>query len=112
MMTIDEKTFFTALGFFAVIIRDVPQDKQAIRASAIAKLIEDFCATSAAEQQAAEACTKDAGVVMSQMFSKLINDNQKNDRLRDAMQALEHCLHADVIDTVAATSSGDQHILT
>jgi hypothetical protein len=33
----------TALGFLAVILKDVPQDKQAIRAKTIGRLIESYC---------------------------------------------------------------------
>jgi hypothetical protein len=39
----DYKVIFTALGFLAVILNDVPKDKQALRATAIASLIESFC---------------------------------------------------------------------
>ncbi len=45
MANIDRKTFFAALGFFAVILSDAPSDKQAERAGALAKLIEEFCST-------------------------------------------------------------------
>ena len=40
----DHRVLFTALGFLAVVLNDVPQDKQALRARALAKLIEEFCA--------------------------------------------------------------------
>jgi hypothetical protein len=43
MTRTDHKAIFTALGFLAVILHDVPQDKQALRATAIAGLIESFC---------------------------------------------------------------------
>jgi hypothetical protein len=43
MTRTDHKVIFTALGFLAVILNDVPRDKQALRASAIASLIEGFC---------------------------------------------------------------------
>ena len=33
----------TALGFLAVILKDEPDDKQALRAKAIGRLIESFC---------------------------------------------------------------------
>ena len=39
----DHKVLFTALGFLAVILNDTPRDKQALRATAIAGLIESFC---------------------------------------------------------------------
>ncbi|MDR3560881.1 MAG: hypothetical protein P4N59_05510 [Negativicutes bacterium] len=46
MMRQDYQIIFTALGFLAVILRDdVPQDKQALRATSIARLIESFCVT-------------------------------------------------------------------
>ena len=48
-MPIDQKTFFTALGFVAVVMSDVPQDRQAERAVAIAKLMEAFCIMVATE---------------------------------------------------------------
>jgi|SRR5208282_6884507 len=37
------RILFTALGFPAVVLGDVPKDKQALRATAIARLIESFC---------------------------------------------------------------------
>ena len=43
MTSTDHKVIFTALGFLAVILNDVPKDKQALRATAIASLIESFC---------------------------------------------------------------------
>jgi hypothetical protein len=47
MMTrTDHKIIFTALGFLAVILDNVPCDKQALRATTIAQLIEAFCAAS------------------------------------------------------------------
>jgi hypothetical protein len=46
MTRMDHKVIFTALGFLAVILDNVPRDKQAMRATAIAQLIEAFCATS------------------------------------------------------------------
>src|ERR1700737_4191479 len=46
MTRTDYKIIFTALGFLAVILDNVPRDKQAMRATAIAQLIEAFCAAS------------------------------------------------------------------
>ncbi len=44
MSPADRQLLFTALGFLAVIVRDdVPHDRQAMRALAIADLIEAFC---------------------------------------------------------------------
>lgn len=43
MTRTDHKIIFTALGFLAVILNDAPKDKQALRATAIAGLIESFC---------------------------------------------------------------------
>lgn len=45
MSQLDQKTFFTALGFLAVILNNTPNDKQAQRAIALAQLIEEFCST-------------------------------------------------------------------
>jgi hypothetical protein len=46
MTRTDHKIIFTALGFLTVILDNVPRDKQAMRATAIAQLIEAFCAAS------------------------------------------------------------------
>jgi hypothetical protein len=46
MTRTDHKIIFTALGFLAVILDNVPRDKQALRATGLAQLIEAFCATS------------------------------------------------------------------
>jgi hypothetical protein len=46
MTRIDHKIIFTALGFLAVILDNVPHDKQALRATTLAKLIEAFCVAS------------------------------------------------------------------
>ena len=44
MTQTDRQILFISLGFLAVIVRgDVPRDKQALRATAIADLIESFC---------------------------------------------------------------------
>jgi len=51
MSPADRQLLFTALGFMAVIIReDVPHDRQAMRAMAIADLIEAFCRSALPEQ--------------------------------------------------------------
>jgi hypothetical protein len=49
MTRTDYKVIFTALGFLAVILDNVPRDKQALRATTLAQLIEAFCATSLPE---------------------------------------------------------------
>jgi len=55
MIRKDHRIIFTALGFLAVILReDVPQDKQAMRATSIARLIESFCITSVPDVFAGE----------------------------------------------------------
>lgn len=43
MTRTDQKILFTSLGFLAVILNDAPKDRQAMRATAIANLIESFC---------------------------------------------------------------------
>jgi hypothetical protein len=43
MTPTDQKLFFTALGFLAVVLKETPQDKQAQRAAVMAGLIEAFC---------------------------------------------------------------------
>jgi hypothetical protein len=45
MTRTDYKVLFTALGFLAVILDNVPRDRQAARATAVAELIEAFCAS-------------------------------------------------------------------
>ena len=55
MTRTDHKVFFTALGFLAVILDNVPRDKQAMRATAIAQLIEEFCAASVPDAFLSEA---------------------------------------------------------
>lgn len=45
MTRTDQKVLFTALGFLAVVINDVPGDGRAARATALADLIEGFCKT-------------------------------------------------------------------
>jgi hypothetical protein len=49
MTRTDHKMIFTALGFLAVVMNDVPPDNHAMRATAIAKLIESFCMVSVPE---------------------------------------------------------------
>jgi hypothetical protein len=55
MTRTDHKVIFTALGFLAVILDNVPRDKQAMRATAIAQLIEAFCAISVPDGFVSEA---------------------------------------------------------
>ncbi len=46
----DRQILFTALGFLAVVLReDAPKEKQAMRARAMADLIETFCRTALPE---------------------------------------------------------------
>ena len=55
MTRADHKIIFTALGFLAVIQDNVPCDGQAARATAIAQLIEAFCAASVPDAFTGEA---------------------------------------------------------
>jgi hypothetical protein len=93
----DHKIIFMALGFLAVIIRDVPRDKQALRATAIAKLIENFCMDAVADDLTVEpAANTDSPSGLAHLFASLVNDNNDNKNLvKEAMAALENCLAAD-----------------
>jgi hypothetical protein len=55
MTSTDYKVLFTALGFLAVILDNVPRDRQALRATTLAQLIEAFCASSVPDALASEA---------------------------------------------------------
>ena len=68
MLQINEKVFFTALGFLAVILADEPKDKQAQRARDIARLIKSFCMS-----------------VNAEVFEK--HDGQETIKTRDRMVA-------------------------
>ena len=62
MTRTDREILFTALGFLAVVLRDdVPHDKQAMRAMAVADLIESFCRSALPESFAEEDLDKAAG---------------------------------------------------
>lgn len=50
MRSVDQKTLFTALGFLAVVLQDETLDKRAIRAKAIAELMDQFCAEATSER--------------------------------------------------------------
>ncbi len=69
----DHKILFTALGFLAVILRDVPQDKQAMRATAIAGLIESFCISAVPEAFGDEPAPQDNFSVKQRMASVITN---------------------------------------
>lgn len=106
----DHKIIFMALGFLAVIIRDVPREKQALRATAIAKLIENFCMEAVGEDLDLAPANTDSPLNSSSglehLFASLVNDNQNNKNLvKEAMQALEHCLAAGSIPGSAEFSS-------
>lgn len=49
MTRTDYKVIFTALSFLAVTLDDVPRDRRALRANALAQLMEAFCATAVPE---------------------------------------------------------------
>ncbi|MET4072596.1 hypothetical protein ABID58_007425 [Bradyrhizobium sp. S3.2.6] len=55
MTRIDHKIIFAALGFLAVILDNVPRDKQALRATSLAQLMEAFCAASVPDAFMSEA---------------------------------------------------------
>jgi hypothetical protein len=55
MTRTDRKVIFTALGFLAVILDNVPRERQALRATALADLIEGFCVTTMPEAFMSEA---------------------------------------------------------
>ena len=74
MARTDHRILFTALGFLAVIIRgDVQGDKQALRATTIAKLIESFCQTSLPEFFASEPLSDSLGTSAAEISSLLEN---------------------------------------
>lgn len=107
----DQKMMFTAMGFLAVLLRDEPQDKQAQRAKAIAKLIENFCQTAIEEEKKVQLPAAEASVTMKRLFANLINDNQKNQNLmRDAMEALAECMEGDSADAAAADNDDLGHL--
>ena len=55
MTRTEYKVVFTALGFLAVILRDMSNGRQSHRAAAIADLIESFCVGAVPEAFAREA---------------------------------------------------------
>lgn len=83
---LDQKTFFNALGFLAVVLNDVPQEKQAQRALAISKLIENFCILSVGEEWTAESSSQNGLEVMTQLFAGLVKDSpEKFVTVRDSL---------------------------
>jgi len=76
MTRTDQKVIFTALGFLAVVLDNVPRESQALRATTLAQLIEAFCATAVPEALVGDAATGAA----------------ETDLLQEAMTALELCL--------------------
>ena len=113
MTRADHKIIFMALGFLAVILRDVPRDRQAMRAAAIAKLIENFCMDAVAAdlslQPADAANTGNAAPNagdMTSFFASLVSDNENNKNMvREAMNALQHCLAGDDAGAAAASAA-------
>ena len=97
--TQDQKILFTALGFTAVILSGAPKDKQAQRALAMARLIEDFCMAAVGEETEAVPAHPD-------LFAGLINDNNKSQTpVRDAMSTLERYLQAAGSETPGGQSA-------
>jgi hypothetical protein len=68
MTPADQRVLFTALGFLAVILSDVPEEKQALRATAIARLIESFC-MSAAPEAFGDKCVEDDASLRDRVVS-------------------------------------------
>jgi hypothetical protein len=90
MTRTDYKVIFTALGFLAVILDDVPRDRQALRATTLAQLIEAFCASA-----------------MPDAFSNAASDGVQ---VVEAEQHLERYL-ADLRETGSADLSHDRQTL-
>lgn len=110
MITHDHKVMFSAMGFMAVVLSEVPEDKQAQRAQALAKLLESFCMSMIAEEKNYASKFKVEPAALKRMFAGLVNDNKKNqDLVADAMQALEECrmaaMMADQPETPVAPGS-------
>ena len=74
-MQLDQKILFSALSFFAVIIKDVPKDRLVQRANALAKLMEEFCEVSEVRISA---------------IGNGLNNHQE--LLQESMEALQLCL--------------------
>ena len=66
MTAADQRVLFTALGFLAVILSDVPKEKQALRATAIARLIKSFCMAAVPEAFGHD-CAKDDASLRDRM---------------------------------------------
>ncbi|MBR0967865.1 hypothetical protein JQ554_28455 [Bradyrhizobium diazoefficiens] len=66
----DYRVIFTALGFLAVVLDNVPREKQALRAATLARLIEGFCATSVPEAMT-EVGSKDVGELLEAYVTQL-----------------------------------------
>jgi len=101
MAQIGQKVFFMALGFLAVILNDTPKDKQALRAAAIAGLIESFCMSAVPGEFYDKTATDvvDVHDHMAYTMTDIVeggSDNHKNKTLlNEAMKALELCLEED-----------------
>ena len=79
MTRTDHQILFTALGFLAVILSDVPQDKRALRATAIAGLIESFCRSAVPEAFEDRGAEDDFSVRerMASVIADIIRDDGK-----------------------------------
>jgi hypothetical protein len=100
------KILFKAFGFLAVILGNTPPDKQAMRATALAKLFENFCMTAVADDLVMQPANADQAAAISTLFSNLIHNNENNKNLvKDAMAALQHCLNADALHEPSMTTS-------
>ena len=103
MTNAEWKILFKAFGFLAVILGNVPPDKQAMRATAIAKLFENFCMTAVADDLGTQPANVDGTAAMISLFATLIPNNENNKNLvKDAMAALQNCLNADGLNEASA----------
>lgn len=92
-----QRDFFTALGFLAVVLGDVPKDKQAYRAQELARLMQEFCVQTSSDHEVLE--TKEVKTAptffkdkdaMTDFVERIVSDSQHNKKLlNEAAEALE-----------------------
>jgi hypothetical protein len=74
MTLTDHKIIFTALGFLAVVMNDAQPDNRAMRAAAIAKLIESFCMVSVPEAFGNEEANSHRATETERILERYIED--------------------------------------
>jgi hypothetical protein len=111
MTRIDVRILSTALGFLAVILKDIPRDQQSERAFTIGRLIEAFCHTTVPEafESADDQGENDLGSSASESEEDIATAMRMAEAIVEIKKERGDCLSRDLLTKGFVQEEIDRH---